>query len=235
MQPFEKISVTDHIVNNLKDLITSGDLKVGDKMPTEKEVCEKLKVGRSSVREAYRVLNALGYIELIPGRGAFVKRITEEDNASIANWFEINGVQIQDFMEVRQGIETLAVTLAIKNGKDSDFNELKIINEKFKKAVEDYNVVQLISLDELFHKKIVDATHNILLIEIYKLITDSFKNYRTKSFSVKEKAIHALEPHNNIVRAILEKDESLAAAEVARHIRISIKDIEDVIKSGNDK
>jgi GntR family transcriptional repressor for pyruvate dehydrogenase complex len=233
VQPIEKISVTDHIVSNLKELITSGEMLVGDKMPTEKEVCETLKVGRSSVREAFRVLKAWGYVELIPGRGAFVARTTEDDTASIANWFAINEMKIQDFMEVRLVIETLAVKLAIQHGKPADFEALTLINQKFKEAVEDYNVVQLVTLDELFHKAIVDATHNVLLIGIYKTITDSFVDYRTKSFSVKDNAIHALEPHNNIIQAILLKDVALATAEVANHIRISVEDIENVIEIKN--
>lgn len=230
MQPMEKISVTDFIVKNLTELVTSGKLAVGDKMPTEKEIGDRLNVGRSSVREALRVLKALGYVELIPGRGAFVAKTSEDDRTSIADWFAENETKIHEFMEIRLSIETLAVKLAIANGKPADFEELEKINRNFQEAIEQYNVVQLVSLDELFHKAIVDATHNKLLIEMYKTVTESFVDYRSKAFSVKENAIHALEPHNNIIRALQARDTVLAMEEIARHIQISIQDVVQVIE-----
>jgi GntR family transcriptional repressor for pyruvate dehydrogenase complex len=232
MKPIEKISVTDHIVKNLTELITSGKLVIGDKMPTEKEICETLKVARSSVREAMRVLKALGYVELIPGRGAFVAKTTEDDTTRIASWFAENETKIYEFMDIRLSIETLAVKLTIQNGKPADFEELDNINEKFKEAMENYNVVQLVTLDELFHKAIVDATHNELLIELYKTVTDSFVDYRSKAFSVKEYAFHALEPHNNISRAIKSRDTASAVKEITHHIQVSIEDVVKVIEDG---
>jgi GntR family transcriptional repressor for pyruvate dehydrogenase complex len=231
LEPMEKVSVTDYVVKNLKELITSGELQVGDKILTEKEICEKLKVSRSSVREALRVLKALGYVEFMPGRGAFVAKTNEDDKLSIANWFKLNEIKIQDLMEVRSTLEILAAKLMIRHARPDDINALTSIHQKFTSAVENYNVVQLVTLDELFHKTIVDGTHNDLLIQIYRPILESLVDYRIKAFSLKENAIHALLPHQNILDAIIHKDEIRAESEVSNHIRISLEDIENVIVS----
>jgi len=65
----EKISITDQVVKRIEELIRSGEFAVGDKLPTEMELREQLGVGRSTIREAFRVLQAIGLIELRPGRG----------------------------------------------------------------------------------------------------------------------------------------------------------------------
>ena len=59
MKPIERISVVEQVIERLEEYITENNLKKGDKMPTEKEVCEMLEAGRSTVREAYRMMQAL--------------------------------------------------------------------------------------------------------------------------------------------------------------------------------
>lgn len=229
-----KIPVTDQVVSNLKELITSGQFQVGDKLPTEKEICSRLKVGRSTVREAFRVLKALGFVEMIPGRGAFVAKTSDDETNNAASWFAENEVQINDFMEVREAIETLAVKLAIPRITDQQMREMEAIHQGFEKAAQENNVIQLISYDEAFHKTIVDATGNKLLIGIYEKVAEAFSEYRANSFSVKKNAKNALQPHRNILDAIKRKDADGAVREVSNHIGISIADITNVINSQNE-
>ena len=74
MQAIDKVSVVQQAVEQLKTYISSNDLEVGQKLPTEKELCAQLAIGRGSLREALRILAATGYVSQQPGRGAFVMR-----------------------------------------------------------------------------------------------------------------------------------------------------------------
>ena len=76
-------SVPEYIIAQLKDIIISGDYKHGDRFLTEKEICDRFNVGRTSVREALRVLETLGFIDLQRGRGAFVTKTSEEDKGEL--------------------------------------------------------------------------------------------------------------------------------------------------------
>lgn len=70
MKPIERISIVDQVINNLKDYIVEQNVAVGDKMPTEKEICEMYGVGRSTAREAYRMMQAIDMIDVKRGKGA---------------------------------------------------------------------------------------------------------------------------------------------------------------------
>ena len=68
MKPIERISIVDQVINNLKDYIVEQNVAVGDKMPTEKEICEMYGVGRSTAREAYRMMQAIDMIDVKRGK-----------------------------------------------------------------------------------------------------------------------------------------------------------------------
>ena len=73
-------SVVQKAVEQIKQFLFTSDLKKGEHLPTEKELCQQLGVGRNSLREALRILASTGYITLEPGRGAFVRRTGETDS-----------------------------------------------------------------------------------------------------------------------------------------------------------
>ena len=230
MKPIQRIPVTDQVVASLRELIVSGKLKVGDKLPTEMEICVQLQVGRSTVREALRVLKALGFVDIVPGKGAFVAKTSEEDPNRVVKWFEENEMEITDFLEVRSPIEVFAVRLAVERITEKEIEELETIRDRFEEAVARHDVIKLITYDEAFHKAIVASTRNRLLISIYEIITKAFTDYRAHSFSVKANAENAVEPHRRIFAAIRERDADRAAKEIAKHIDMSIQDIYKVIQ-----
>lgn len=105
MQAIDKVSVVQQAVEQLKTYISSNDLEVGQKLPTEKELCAQLAIGRGSLREALRILAATGYVSQQPGRGAFVMRTKDvSHDKDVINWFETHEVQMKDYLEVRTGI-----------------------------------------------------------------------------------------------------------------------------------
>ncbi len=78
IRKIERVSITDQVVKQLQALIMSGEFKIGDKLPTENDFCAQFGVGRSTVREALRVLAAMGMIQIQAGKGAYVTK--DKDN-----------------------------------------------------------------------------------------------------------------------------------------------------------
>ena len=175
MKEIQRISITDAVVDNIKEMIEAEEYKVGEKLPAEAKLCEMLKVSRTSVREALRVLQALGYVENKPGKGAFVAANHKEDSSL---WYDVENPQFTDFMDIRMAMETCAVRIAVKKASEKDIKNLEEIHQSFVEANENKDMVRMIMLDELFHTTIVGITKNQLLININRPLLEAFRVYR---------------------------------------------------------
>lgn len=226
-----KVSVIEQVIKELQSLISLGDYGVGDKMPPELELCKEMGVSRSTVREAYRMLNAYGLVEIRPGRGAFVKQLSRiADHKSVRDWFIEKEAELLELMEVRMAVEPIAVRLAIKRATEHQVATIADIHERFKEAARRIDALELATLDEAFHTAIVEGSNNRLLIKLNRLLVEEFREYRAKAFSVEENIAHALPPHAAIVQAIHDHDTAAAIEATNRHLATSLEDIENVVK-----
>lgn len=224
MKSIDRISIVDQVIQNLLDYIKEQKLESGDKMPTEKEVCTILGVGRSTAREAYRMLQAMNVVVAVQGKGVFVSEKKEQQNAALA-WFQKNGRNMADYMEIRMAIEPMGARFAIQRATESQIAQLEKIQQKFKKALDEKNTVKLLAYDESFHSHIMECTGNQLLILIEENIMECFREYRTKAFALEETMGNALEPHQRILEAFKTGDAELGYRLMMEHLEISMNDI----------
>lgn len=229
MKEIHRISITDAVVDSIKEMIESGEYPIGEKLPTETNLCNVLKVSRTSVREAIRVLQALGYVDLKPGKGAFVANYNAATPTD--NWYDVEDAKFYDFMEVRMAIELLSVRLSVERASAKQVHELEEIHQSFLEANESRDLVRLIMLDELFHTKIVSFTHNQLLININKQLLECFRVYRGDSFTNKDVYVNAVEPHERILFCFQTKNAAQAVQEMRNHLEITSRDMEAIHNS----
>ena len=225
MKAIQRMSITDSVVADIKEMIMSGEYKIGEKLPTEMKLCDQMGVSRTCVREAIRVLQAIGYVEIRPGKGAFVANYQKStDNSSL--WYDVEGVKFYDFMEVRMAIETLSVRLAVERATDKQIRELREIHTSFVEATEKRDMLKMIMLDELFHTKIITFTNNQLLININKQLLERFRIYRGDSFTNKMVYKNAVEPHERILLCFEMRNPSSAVEEMRKHLNSTTQDME---------
>ena len=236
MEPIKKTSVIESVIKTLKEHIISGTVQVGSKLPAEKDLCQQLHVGRSTIREAFRALQAMGFVEMKPGRGAFVATIKESDPESTVNWFVENESEISNFMEARMAIETLAIRLVIERATDKEIQTIEHAFNKFEEASINGESDLFYYYDEHFHSNIVKATHNDLLIAINKNLSNALRTYRIKTYTLKGHAENALITHREILRVIKEKDVEKAISVMNTHINNAMKDVSEyLLKEKSDK
>ena len=110
MREIQKISITDMAAENIKELITNGEYRPGQKLPTEaiSVKCSALAVPASVKR--YEFYQALGYVTIKSGKGTFVSE--KMPGQATEQWYEADDAQFSDFMEVRFAIEPLAIRLS---------------------------------------------------------------------------------------------------------------------------
>lgn len=227
INPIDKTSTTDKVIESIRTYIQDPDRKPGEKLPSENELSKLLGVGRSSIREALRVLQTMGYVEIIHGRGAFVRSTTPTSEAA-ERWFKENMYTLNDIYAVREMIEPMIARLAAKNITQEDVEELQrnvmemeaVANLPLEKA----NPNRMTLLDEEFHAMLSESTRNPFLIAMYRQFTPALHLYRQNSFCVLENRTNALAPHKAILAAVASHDADLAEKNMKEHIAISRRD-----------
>lgn len=230
MAEFSRVPIVQQVVNSMKDYVASDETEVGQKLPTEKEWCEKLSVGRGTVREAFRILEARGLVEIKPGRGAFLVSKKELGQEELAEWFLKNEVELKDYIEVRSAVEPLCARLVARRATDSELEQLERIHQRFIRAVEEEDFAGMAKYDERFHKHIVECSRNKMLIFISKKIDECIRDFRLKTFQVPPNATNAIKAHQDIVDAIKARDEEVAELYAKRHISLINIDMDVIIK-----
>lgn len=232
MNPITHISLTDAVIKSIKEYLFSGEVKPGDKLLTEKELSERLGVGRSTIREALRTLQALGYVEMRPGKGAFaaITSPQEDPRRTAIEWLAGHESRLSEFLEMRRCLEPYAVRLVVERITPKELNKLQTILSNFEKAYEESDAASMTLYEEAFHSAIIRASQNHFFIEVHKQIVKLFTEYAAKSFSIRETAVQSLEPHRRIYEAIAVGDADLAAKEMTDHIELTISNMTQAIE-----
>lgn len=224
-----KLSATQKTINDLKEYLLSDEAKIGDKLATEKEVCERLGVGRGTVREAFRNLEAEGYLSIKPGKGAFIVRKTQNDTDALVSWFTKNRGRIQDYVEFRNIMEPAAARIAAARATDEDIRTLSDIHETFIETSLIMDDEKLAYLDEEFHTLIMKMTGNEVMQMINQSMNKKMKNFRFQTFKIRHNVKNAIEAHGKILRAITDRDPDVAEMYMKRHIELIDEDMERII------
>lgn len=225
----KKISVTEKTTNEIKSDILSGSYKEGDKYLSENEVCEKFNVSRTTVREAMRVLKAIGYLELKPGKGAFVAVCDESklNKTAVESIFS----KEDDFLELsefRLGIEPSVSKYAAERATEDDIFMLFGILSFFEKAYEKQDVLGMIEADEKFHNCIAACAYNEVYIKVYNELSKALKECKRNLFSVENNGQAAVFEHREIANAIAERDAQKAYSAMENHITNIIANIKNI-------
>lgn len=177
------------IVKQLRMLISKEALKPGDKIPSERELSERLNVGRSSVREALRALELLGLIETRRGEGTFIRDFHGNQLVQLLGTFVLQDEKaIKDVLETRHSIEMDCIRLVMIRCNDSHFNKLRAL-------------LQMGSVkDEQFFYEIALLSDNHLLMRIWQILNDYVKaleiKQEMKSNTIYIELIDAIESQN---------------------------------------
>ncbi|MEE0809783.1 GntR family transcriptional regulator [Blautia sp.] len=203
MEMDEYLPLRDVVFNTLRRAILKGELKPGERL-MEIALADKLGVSRTPIREAIRKLELEGLVVMAPRKGAKVASITERD--------------LNDVLEVRKGMEVLAISLACKRITGEELEKLETIEQSFQKLIESGNLTELAEMDVKFHDTIYQATNNQRLVQLLNNLREQMYRYRMEY--LKDIAVRRTlaEEHKAICRALRERDEQQAEEYVSIHI-----------------
>ncbi|MBW2478116.1 MAG: FadR family transcriptional regulator [Deltaproteobacteria bacterium] len=221
-QPIRPKKISEEIVEQIKILISQGDLKPGDRLPSERELATMLGVSRPSVRESIMVLEAMGFLESRQGGGTFVRALTENRIADpLAKLIEKKDPQLlRSLAEVRMGLESWSAFLAAQRATDQDIAEMRrLFDVMEKQAVKGGWSPEI---DAEFHYAITSASHNSLQMHVLDSVHSLFHTtiqVALMEFYRQEGHVQLLlKQHREIMEAIMAHDPEMARKKMMEHL-----------------
>ena len=202
MEPIVRPTVTEEIVNRLIRLILDQGLTHGDKLPSERELCEQLGVGRPSLREAVKTLSAVGIVEVAVGEGMFVGNGEALILSKPLSWRLLMAERTAaEVMEARRLVE---VELATQAARRATPDEVAAIGEQLEQMRRSTRDAQQYSGADLgFHLAIARAAHNVVLVHILTALQQLIRLWVVENVtSDPGEALQALAEHEPILAAI---------------------------------
>ncbi len=224
---FKSISnrkVYEEVIEQIQRNILDGDLKKGDRLPSERELSEVMNISRTSIREALRVLESMGVVESIHGEGNFICTNTEKSLLQpLSMMFKLNNGQYQDIFELRKVLEVENAKLAALRATDMDCRELLTIVEEMEKESNGENRNEiLVSLDKKFHNKVASMSKNCLIESLFNTASMLFEQFiedaRSEIIQKDMADKFLLSQHHAICHGIIKKDEKEALRAMDEHM-----------------
>ena len=223
--------VYEQVIDQIQKNIISGELKKGDKLPSERELSEQMNISRTSIREAIRVLESMGVVESIHGEGNFICFNSEKSLLQpLSMIFMLNNGTYQDVFELRKILEIESTRLAALRVNDEDCKDLRYIIKSMENELDNKkrNDV-LVELDKNFHSKIAQMSKNNLIESLYNTSSMLFEKFikdarleMIRKDSEAEKLL--LIQHRQICNAIIKRNVNLSAQRMEEHMDYIEKD-----------
>jgi GntR family transcriptional regulator, transcriptional repressor for pyruvate dehydrogenase complex len=214
------------IAEQIVEAIRVTNLKPGDRLPPEAELCRQLGAGRTSVREALQKLQTLGIVEVIRGRGAFVcGPATDDTERAFARWSKDHSVAIGDLIEARIAFESANAGLAAVRATEEEIEIIGSANHTHRQAGQRGDVASTVSADQDFHEAVAAAAHNPLLGKIHAMLIPELTNFRQMTLAVPRVAERSATAHAAVVDAIRARDPVAARKAMTDHLWVLYEDV----------
>ncbi len=217
-------TLSTRVTEQLLDAIATGRFRPGDRLPSERDLSEQFGVSRTVIREALRLLDAKGVLELSSGRGMQIAKVS---STRVTEAFEVylRGAQSQDLIqplhiaEIRETLETKLVELACLRAEDAD---LEAIGAELDLMAASPDAETAARHDAEFHRLLAVATHNALFVTLIESINTTMRTIRTNSLLVEGRLELALAEHTAILEALRSRDPRATRAAMQHHLDDSL-------------
>lgn len=221
VEHFQEINVQrppDIIIRQIQDLIASGKLKPGMRLPSERDLAEKFRVGRGYIREAIKRLEFFGILETRPKKGTVVASIgVRALEGLISNMLRMDHTDFPALFETRAILEAHSAALAADRATEEDLASISAAHAEFRATVE--RGARALEEDHLFHLKVAAAAKNSVLSSLIGLLTpDIIAMNRDRGEESQPVRVHTVKEHDEIVDAVRRRDGAAAYRAMEAHM-----------------
>lgn len=224
--PFETIQqekLSHGVMRQIEGLILRGILRPGERLPSERELSERMGVSRPSLREALGDLQQRGLLTSRAGAGVYVADVLGSAfSPALIALFASHDDAVFDYLGFRRDMEGLAAERAARLGTETDLKVIDTIFHKMEAAHQKRNPTDEARLDASFHLAIIEASHNIIMLHMmrsmYDLLREGVFYNRSIMFKQRMTRDNLLDQHRAINNALQARNPEAARAAVATHL-----------------
>jgi DNA-binding GntR family transcriptional regulator len=199
-----QIMLHEEAVARVRTMLLEGEIPPGARIP-ERELCEKLEISRTPLREALKVLAAEGLVQLLPNRGSRAAKLTDND--------------MRDLFEVCQGLEALAGELACERISGAEIAAIADSHAAMAEHYRNRDLIQYYRCNRAIHEAIIAAAGNPALSGLYESVTARIRRARYVTPMTPPRWALAMQEHEAILNALRRRD-GIALAHILRtHLR----------------
>jgi GntR family transcriptional repressor for pyruvate dehydrogenase complex len=221
----------DRAADQLLDMVISGGLGPGERLPPERELCSRLGVSRTVVREALNLLEARGLISIEHGRGAVVSGGSPRAvRDTLGLLLRVQPKTLWELLEIRKILEVEVAGLAAERAGRGDVEAMRLQLERMRDSIdvpEGY-----VDADVEFHALLARGARNEVLLTMLEPVVDLLRASRRVSAALPGRALRALGEHQGILRRVEAGDAAGAREEMRLHLANTAEDIEAAIGEG---
>lgn len=217
-----RLPLTNQVATIIRDMIVEDKFKPGERI-RERQLSEELKVSRTPLREALKILEGEKLIALLPNRGAVVANPAPNE--------------VRELLQVLAALEALGGRLAAENATDTEIAEIRALHFEMLAAYSRKDRLNYFKLNQKIHTSIVSASRNESLIETHKHFNARLYRVRYRSNQRNAKWHEAIDQHEEIIAALEARDGELIANQMSSHlgatwVKVSAEDYADQLSDG---
>ena len=225
--PIQSTKVFELVAEQIERRILDGELRSGDRLPTERELAEQFHVSRTGVREAMKILAQKGLVDMRPGRGTIVIDGSHEamqNSIGLVMKLKLGEVGGSDkLVEVREILETEIAALAAVRAKDKEIAAMRDAIQVMDESLNDADA--FIAADNRFHEALAQATQNTLIFILVNSIVPLLSEQRKQIFETEGGPQRGQFHHKRILESVLRHDPEAAREAMHAHLRQVREDV----------
>ncbi len=225
LEKIQQKTVVSQVMEKIKELITSGMYKPGDKIPTEHELADRFGIGRSSIREAIKIFQHLGILESRVPKGTFLCSRSQVSTEAISWSLLLGDDDMWEIMELREIIEEKAFRSMMRiiagspEKADEITGNLEMIVINMREAVKTESLKDLIKADFNFHAAVIRSGDNALFFSIYQTLHSFMHEEIRQTYANMKDLNEVAADHEEILAAIKSGDIPSATARHSAHFQ----------------
>ena len=218
--PIQSMKVFERVAAQIEKRILDGELRSGDRLPTERALAEQFQVSRTAVREAMKILAQKGLVDMRPGRGTIVidgaHEAMEHSIGLLMRMKMSEATGSDDLVEVRRIFETEIAALAAARATEKDIAAMREAIRVMDESLNDADA--FIIADNCFHEALAQATQNALILILLNSIVNLLSEQRKQIFEVEGGPQRGQMHHRRILDSIIRRDPESARTAMTSHL-----------------
>jgi DNA-binding FadR family transcriptional regulator len=230
--PVRRQQLVDQVLQHLRNRIAAGDFVVGERLPSEPQLMKQFDVGRTTIREAIRVLAASGQVEVQQGSGTYVRAATPSvGSADLTE--RLRTARVREVHQVRRALEVEVVQTAALTRDDEDLRRMRSLIDQLHENFRTGSKGAFLDADMELYATLAASTKNVVLIDLYRSFSQALKGALTQVMVFPGVMRACIERHERVYQAIVEGDSQTAEVVTKQFLERVNNLIEDLLGGGS--